>query len=443
MTTTPSQGAESGLQQKKPATPSVSALDGLTKPRHRWYFVKEAFSPAFVDHAIDDADCKPGEVVVDPFSGSGTTALVAAERGLTGYSLEVNPFLAFVGRAKTARCRSTVLKGSVRAVVRSIEKGADSPLVGFSTFTKGESREKWLFNDEVLRAFAGGWATASEAAPQPRRLLQLGLLGAAMDSCNAVKDGKCLRYRRDWETLRLDAESLAESFRSRVATMVEDLDDKPLSKTVTIRDGDARNTSISPDTKFSLCVTSPPYLNSFDYTDVYRPELFLGSFIESMAELRKLRLRSVRSHVQVNWKAPEDVDFGPSFSEVVAAISGRADRLWNKRLPMMITAYFEDMKKVLKRLRTRARKNAALWLVVSTSAYAGVEIPVDLILADIGVRQGWYLREVRTLRHLRRVPVQQWHELEKEAQRKQVLQERTYAGPHLRESVVILDASPR
>ena len=32
---------------------------------------------------------------------------------------------------------------------------------------------------------------------------------------------------------------------------------------------------------FKLCVTSPPYLNSFDYTDIYRPELFLGGFVQS------------------------------------------------------------------------------------------------------------------------------------------------------------------
>lgn len=60
----------------------------------------------------------------------------------------------------------------------------------------------------------------------------------------------------------------------------------------------------------------------------------------------------------------------------------------------MVQAYFEDMEVILRGLRRRAAANASLWLVVSTSAYAGVEVPVDLILAEIGQRSGWFLREV-------------------------------------------------
>lgn len=76
-------------------------------------------------------------------------------------------------------------------------------------------------------------------------------------------------------------------------------------------------------------------------------------------------------------------------------------------------------------------ENASLWIVVSTSAYAGVEIPVDLIIADIGTKVGWYLREVKTVRHLRRVPGQQWDKLA----------EGKKQSPRLRESIIILDTS--
>lgn len=70
---------------------------------------------------------------------------------------------------------------------------------------------------------------------------------------------------------------------------------------------------------------------------------------------------------------------------------------------------------------------------MSTSAYAGIEIPVDLIIADIASTCEWYLREVVVLRHLGRVACQQWSELA----------EKKINGPHLRESLIILDARPR
>ena len=45
--------------------------------------------------------------------------------------------------------------------------------------------------------------------------------------------------------------------------------------------------------------------------------------------------------------------------------------------------------------------DASVWLVVSTSAYASVEVPVDLILAELSQKCGWFLREVGVLRYLR------------------------------------------
>lgn len=41
-------------------------------------------------------------------------------------------------------------------------------------------------------------------------------------------------------------------------------------------------------------------------------------------------------------------------------------------------------------------------MVVSNSAYANEEIPVDLILADIATKNGWKLKEIGVLREIRK-----------------------------------------
>jgi hypothetical protein len=94
----------------------------------------------------------------------------------------------------------------------------------------------------------------------------------------------------------------------------------------------------------------------------------------------------------------------------------------------MVQAYFEDMQLVLSRLRSRAGRGAAAWFVVSTSAYAGLEIPVDTILAELAERTGWHVRRIQTLRYLDRIANQQWSALSEGR-----------SHPYLRESVVILD----
>src|SRR5713101_5973866 len=79
---------------------SVSALAAVEHPRHRWYFFKEAFSPEVVRRAAADTGCRPNDLIVDPFCGSGTVPLQASLDGFQFAGVEVNPFLAFVTRAK-------------------------------------------------------------------------------------------------------------------------------------------------------------------------------------------------------------------------------------------------------------------------------------------------------------------------------------------------------
>jgi len=419
------------------AITTVSALDAVTKPRHRWYFFKEAFSPDVVDKAVADAGCQPGDLVVDPFCGSGTVPLQAAFAGQPSVGREVNPFLAFVARAKLADCRVQPFQRAADAVLASARRGMTSPLSTFSTFAEdslqAQKQEKWLFNRAVLESFEGAWCAVGATKTASSLLVRLCLLGAATDVSNATKDGKALRYRSDWQNRAFGSDNFIDAYLKRVDDVAADLRVCPIdAKSSTIRLGDSRKGA--PSEKFKLCVTSPPYLNSFDYTDVYRPELFLGKWVNSMEQLRALRLRTLRSHVQVHWPDPTEDDFGTHYREIVEQLRAAKSSLWNARIPVMVQAYFQDIRHVLKKLRAAARDDASLWLVVSTSAYGGVEIPVDLIIADIGSKCGWYLREVSVLRHLGRVAGQQWKELSEKKEN---------SSPHLRESVVILDAAPK
>jgi hypothetical protein len=407
--------------------------DAATLPRHRWYFVKEAFSPLVVERAIEDTHFKDSDVVVDPFCGSGTVPLTGALKKHRAMGFEVNPFLAFVSQTKLLQVKPDTLDRHLRAVATQARWGRTSPLESFSSFSEAGGSEKWLFNEEVLRTFEGGWGATTGIYGPARDILRLGLIGAAMDACNATKDGKCLRYRKDWEKLRLGRNDFLGAFEARINDIKTDLDESRNSENKgSVHLGDSRKTLRSEiKGHFKLCVTSPPYLNSFDYTDIYRPELFLGKFVSSKEELRALRFNTIRSHIQAKWERPKENAFGSLYNEAVDKIASRSDSLWSKNIPLMIQAYFEDMERILRDLRRLAKQDASVWFVVSTSAYAGVEVPVDLIIAHIGSKVGWFLRDVGVIRYLRSSG-QHWQRWCESDARK----------PRLRESVIIFDASP-
>ncbi|MDL2256954.1 site-specific DNA-methyltransferase [Bacteroidales bacterium OttesenSCG-928-I14] len=381
-----------------------NAVDTKNLPRHRWYYYKEGFSPNLVEKAIEYADIKTDDIILDPFNGSGTTTLTASLNGYKSIGIEVNPFTSFLSSAKIGNSNLRKLKNAINIICDNIIQGENSKLKGFSTFSKTENIDKWLFNDGVLDAFCGGFNAANKLnSESAKQLIKLALISSAMQNCNATRDGKCLRYRDNWESHHYNDESFLHSFIANMDIILEDIEQEPIEEKPNIITGDARVILSSSNTaKFNLCITSPPYLNTFDYTDIYRPELFLGQFINSKDELYNLRLRTVRSHIQAKWKEPKLFNFGELYKQSINHIYNHEDELMHKRIPMMVQAYFEDMLCVLNKLRAKAEKNAQLWFVVSNSAYANKEIPVDLIIADISRLANWKLKEVGVLREIKR-----------------------------------------
>src|SRR6266852_1914328 len=408
-----------------------TAETSFSLPRHRWYVIKEGFAASLVESAVRETGCEDQDRILDPFCGSGTVPVTGARRKHPVVGVEVNPFLSFVSRTKLVQCAPEKVKDAFGSVLRGVKHGAASPLESMSTFSETKKAKKWLFNGKILRAFEGGWQATDQLARPAKQLVRLCLIGAAMDSCNAFPDGKCLRYRKDWEDLDFGLAEFEDSLEKRVECVIEDLRSDPINSSLAkIIPGDARKIlATSTLKKFGLCVTSPPYLNSFDYTDVYRPELFLSKTILSSEALHTHRFRTLRSHVQVKWPDPTNANFGDLYDACIKEIRQRGEALWDKRLPLMVQAYFEDIESILKNLRKFAMPNAHLWFLVSTSAYAGVEIPVDLISAHVGERAGWSLKEVKVIRRLR-----------PSGQHTNKVSGITVRVPRLRESIVIFDA---
>lgn len=383
----------------------TNAVDSINRARHRWYYYKEGFSPVLVEKAIETAGLEKNDLILDPFNGSGTTTLTASMKGYNSIGVEVNPFTSFLAQAKATNGNVSEFDHWSEKIIGAAKRGRESRLIGYSTFSQTDKSDKWLFNDGVLRSFEGGWEKSSSIKSHSlRALIRLALISSAMQNCNAKRDGKCLRYRKTWAERTRDSITFVSSLESKLKEIKKDIEAEILHCRPRIINGDVRKVlrRMKADQKFKLCVTSPPYLNTFDYTDIYRPELFLGNFVNNADDLYKLRFRTVRSHLQAKWQDPRKSDFGSLYNSAIDHVKGNLNQLMSKRIPLMIQAYFEDMATILLDLKSCARNGAQAWLVVSNSAYADKEIPVDLIISDIGANLGWNLKEVAVLENIKR-----------------------------------------
>src|SRR5579859_2559679 len=67
---------------------------------HEWYRFVLSFPPHLVRDYLDRFRLKPGQRVLDPFCGTGTTLVEAKKRGLASVGVEYNPMAAFASTVK-------------------------------------------------------------------------------------------------------------------------------------------------------------------------------------------------------------------------------------------------------------------------------------------------------------------------------------------------------
>src|SRR6202008_1451717 len=115
-------------------------------------------------------------------------------------------------------------------------------------------KDKWLFNSEVLNSFEGGYNELKTVHIPYRNLFKLALINAAMENCNAKKDGKCLRYRNNWQQLKFNKESMLKAFEENISKIIEDLISSRVKTQPKLFNSDSRNFLINNRLDYKLCI---------------------------------------------------------------------------------------------------------------------------------------------------------------------------------------------
>lgn len=393
----------------KPRAPSsltTTNQEGKATAFQRWFHFKEAFSPAFVTAAIESLGFRP-EHVTDPFGGSGTTAITAQLMSIDSTTIEVNPFLADVIRAKLSPLSAENLRQAAAdfrvnlARTRArLSRLSHLPV----TFIEADGKNRWIFSSAVARRIAQYLDCIDLIENEDIRRFFRVVLGAVLvDASNVYVNGKGRRYRRGWEENEATASRLDELFGAQFNTAFEDVlrfQSRPVPKTHVVH-GDSRIALANLTETSDLIVFSPPYPNSFDYTDIYNVELWVLGYLNSSEDNVRLRTDTLRSHVQIK----RDFDLPIKNSQLLQSTLNQLKRkeifLWDRNIPAMVGAYFRDMERVLQECRRLLSERGKLMMVVGDSRYSEVTIPVADILAQQARCLGFGQVKTRRVRQMR------------------------------------------
>ena len=375
-------------------------------PFQSWRHFKEAFAPELIAHALAESQI-PVKRCIDPFGGSGTTALACQFLGVHPITVEVNPFLADLIEAKLCTYDCDALARDFGRIVREAKPGHPGPDDVLRhlppTFIEPGVSDRWIF-DRPVAGRIGLLLSAinSLSNEQHRRFFSVLLGGILVEVSNVVVNGKGRRYRRGWECRRRDPHIVDDLFceaSQRAIGEVHRFSQRACSS-YELRRGDSRMMLDQP----AICemsVFSPPYPNSFDYTDVYNVELWTLGYLMDRRANRALRESTLCSHVQVAREFPDPPAGSAKLSVALDRLDNRRRNLWDHRIPEMVAGYFADMMQVMCWLRTNVARHGSVWMVVGDSRYAEIQIETGAILVELAEASGWEIRTIEPWRSMR------------------------------------------
>jgi hypothetical protein len=263
------------------------------KPVHNWFRFKEGFSADLLPSLID-VEANSRLVLLDPFAGSSTSLLSAQllkQRSIEAVGIEANPFLHMVGNAKLSWYQidpKKLLETGLQVLRKA--KGLNPPLPGLSSITTGRCISRHI----AKRLVAIREALSDVEQPYKNALL-LGVAACIEPLSKVRKDGRALRL------VERPRKNVDETILARWTSMANDVtglaarDCNQSAPRVHLGDGRRPLSFVQPGS-IDLVLTSPPYPNNIDYSEVYKLELWLLGFVGTPDAFLALRKTTLRSH---------------------------------------------------------------------------------------------------------------------------------------------------
>jgi SAM-dependent methyltransferase len=356
---------------------------------------------------------RPGETVLDPMAGSGTTLVEARLLGRHALGVDIDPLARLIGRVKATALPPDQLEDASASLLAELE-------LDFARLAR--AREHGVpfaeaFPHVAIPDFPNRdyWflpAVSEELAILKRRIAAVGpaalrdffhVVFSALiitKSASSVANVRDLAHSRPHFVPPRAKPDVLKLFRQRLARlargMVEFTARHDEASSVRIVGDDARNLTL-PDESVDLAFTSPPYVNAIDYPRAHKFSLFwLGEALDTTPDEYRELGRSYIGTDRVPIATCLKLATAPTGLARLDATLGRLAEA-DPRRAGVARRYFDDMGAALGEIGRVLRPGRHAVVVVCPSNIAGVAVATQSLLADIAdqVSDG-QLRHVET-----------------------------------------------
>lgn len=374
--------------------------------RHGWVRLTPAYGVSLVEKEL--ANHPDAGVVLDPFSGSGTTALCAATSGRRGHAVDLNPFLVWLATVKTRPYTDAdandALSLSAKVVTAAWDRWADTDLWEPNL----ANIERWWPPSALaaLRALRHGLDEHGRGDPATDLLL-IAFAQTVIASSAAAFNHQSMSFAdhgmKGAQPEAEAAQAVIDSFEVRARNIVEECEPNPPG-TAVIHKGDARDLGAVVPEPIDFVVTSPPYCNRISYVRELRPYMYWLRLLEEARTASDLDWQSIggtwgtaTSRLLTEDLGPEPV-LGPDFRKTVDAVAAEPDKKNAKLLSNYIYKYFADTWTHIRSMSDVLVPGGEAVYIVGNSTFFGHLVPTQQWYADMLHAVGLEAVSVETIR---------------------------------------------
>ena len=327
----------------------------------------------------------PGDVVLDPMMGSGTTVVEALLEGRQGIGVDIDPLALCLSHVKTTPVDIDRLRNiGYEVISRANALLSNRKIIDEELVTRFDERTKAFVDYWFLPATQRQLMAMILAIQEVTDRVILHFLELTFSSIIITKSGGVSRARDlahsrphldKTKTPRNALERFLVRFRKNLASIAQ-LETN--SRKAMPIDGDARFMPFSDGT-IDLIVTSPPYANAIDYMRAHKFSLVW--FGASVADLSELRAEYVGSERIGHRQCATLPDRPETILRQLTERDGTKAAILRK--------YFIEMKSVLAEMYRVLRSDSVAIVVVGTSMMRNICVQTHFCIADMAAELGF------------------------------------------------------
>lgn len=362
---------------------------------HNWHSYYAGYSEAVVEDIIKYFNVNKNDIVLDPWIGSGTTAIVCQKKGIMVIGRDINPVMVKFSNAKVSKLIDYNLNRYAKDILDYSSSIKNEINV---SHISNRHMEEYIKMDDYIQIkfiqisidYVIEKLDYDEYSKNILASFYYSALFRIIRVVGTFKKGSNPTWIKKSDINYNTKFNIQILFTEVVESMVEDLkiSYQNIQNNImpNIEVGDSKKLNLE-DNSVSFVITSPPYLTRIDYIVSTKPELLFLGYDENK-EVDKLRKQTMGAPVVREQMPIIDDKWGETciaFLENVKVHNSKAAKSYYLK---SFIQYFDDAFQSVEEISRVLCDNGKAAIIVQTSYFKELEIKLSDIYVEMGKNVG-------------------------------------------------------